>query len=176
LAAAPSRAVIVALLVGVGTLSALAAQPTTLALQPNGSTVAFRAYAMGFIPLDGTFQRFQGTLTIAPTQPQVCHIDVQVEVASLAMDDPGRVAEVLSPSLLDAAHYPVLAYHGDCAGETVVGALTMHGETHPLTLRVQRNGKLYSASAQVTRANWGVTGRPLTAGATVRIRFTTHLP
>ena len=176
MAAALSRAALTAALLVVSALPALAVQPTPLALQPNGSMVAFRAYAMGFIPLDGTFQRFQGTLTIMPSDPQVCHIDVQVEVASLAMDDPARVSDVLSPSLLDAAQYPMLAYHGDCAGQTVVGALTMHGETHPLTLRVQHNGKLYSASAQVTRADWGVRGRQMTAGATVRIRFTTQLP
>ena len=157
-----------------GTAGALTA-PSLTTLGPANSQVSFRAYAMGIVPLDGAFGRFGGTLAVTGTAPPTCDIDVRVEVASLAMEDAGRTADVLSPDLLDAARYPLLAYRGACAGDQVVGTLTMHGQTHPLTLRLQHDGNSYTASGPVRRADWGIVGRPMTAGATVRIRFTTHL-
>ncbi len=155
--------------------SALTA-PSVTRVEPSTSTVTFRAYAMGIVPLDGAFQRFHGSVAITAAAPLACDIDVQVEVASLAMEDAGRTPDVLSADLLDAAHYPLLAYRGQCVGNKVVGTLTMHGQTHPLTLRVEHDRDVYTASAPVRRADWGVVGRPMTAGATVRIRFSTRLP
>lgn len=150
--------------------------PSTTVLGPGNATMSFRAYAMGIIPLDGSFHRFHGTLAVAPDSPLACDIDLQVEVASLAMEDAGRTPEVLSADLLDAADYPLLAFRGRCAGDKVIGALTMHGQTHPLTLRLERDHDAYTAVGPVRRADWGVVGRPMTAGATVRIRFSTRLP
>lgn len=150
--------------------------PSTTAIGPGNATVSFRAYAMGIVPLDGTFRSFRGTLAVTAASPLACAIDLQVEVASLAMEDAERTPEVLSADLLDAARYPLLAYRGRCAGDTVVGLLTMHGQTHPLTLRLDRDQDAYAAVGPVRRADWGVVGRPMTAGATVRIRFSTRLP
>ena len=150
--------------------------PSLTPIDPATSTVTFRAYAMGIIPLDGAFHRFHGSVAIATATPLACDIDVQVDVASLAMEDAGRTQDVLSADLLDAARYPVLAFRGRCAGDRLVGALTMHGQTHPLTLRIDHEGGVYTATAPVRRADWGVVGRPMTAGATVRIRFSTRLP
>ncbi len=175
---ATRRNVIAALLgatLSAGPAEALTA-PSLTAIDPATSTVTFRAYAMGIVPLDGAFRRFHGSVAIAGTAPMACEIDVQVEVASLAMEDAGRTPDVLSADLLDAAQYPVLAYRGRCAGDKMVGALTMHGQTHPLTLRIDHDHGVYTASAPVRRADWGVVGRPMTAGATVRIRFSTRLP
>ena len=155
--------------------SALTA-PSLTPIDPGTATVTFRAYAMGIVPLDGAFQRFHGSVAVAAIAPLACDIDVQVEVASLAMEDAERTSDVLSADLLDAARYPLLAYRGRCVGDTVVGALTMHGQTHPLTLRLNHERDAYTASAPVRRADWGVVGRPMTAGATVRIRFSTRLP
>lgn len=150
--------------------------PSLTAINPATSTVTFRAYAMGVIPLDGAFQRFHGSVAITAAAPLACDIDVQVEVASLVMEDAGRTPDVLSAELLDAGHFPVLAYRGRCAGDKISGLLTMHGQTHPLTLRIDHDRDVYTATAPVRRADWGVVGRPMTAGATVRIRFSTRLP
>ena len=38
------------------------------------------------------------------------------------------------PGMMDAAQFPELAFHGACHGNEVVGDLTMHGQTHPVTL------------------------------------------
>ena len=165
-----------AMLPGLGSQAGALTAPSLTVIEPGSSKVSFRAYAMGIIPLDGAFQRFHGSVAVAATAPLACAIDVQVEVASLAMEDAGRTPDVLSADLLDAADYPLLAYRGQCAGDKVVGALTMHGQTHPLTLRLDHDHDAYTASAPVRRADWGVVGRPMTAGATVRIRFSTRLP
>jgi len=151
------------------------AESRTLPLDPAHAEVGFRAYALGAIPLDGTFSRFSGTLTFDPALPSHCRVDVRVEVASLEMSDPSVLADVLSPHLLDAAAFPTLAYSGACRGNVIDGALTMHGTTRPVRLAIATTPTRYSAEAAVRRRDWGIVGRPLLAGPTVRIRVSTPI-
>jgi polyisoprenoid-binding protein YceI len=72
--------------------------------------------------------------------------------------------------MMDAAQYPDLAFHGTCRGTTVLGDLTMHGETHPVMLQYSRTGGSVVASGEVRRAEWGITGSPVIGGSVIRIR------
>ncbi len=71
---------------------------------------------------------------------------------------------------MDVLHFPDLAFHGVCQGEAVVGDLTMHGETHQVTLDYIRSAGMITATGRLRRAEWGITGSPLIGGSTIRIR------
>lgn len=150
--------------------AAAVAEPRTLPLDPAHAEVGFRAYALGLVPIDGSFSRFSGQLTFDPASPAHCAVEVRVEVASLQIGNAAMQADVLSPNLLDAAAFPTLTYSGACRGDVIEGTLTMHGTARPLSLAIETKGGRYSAEAAMRRRDWGIVGRPLLAGATVRIR------
>jgi polyisoprenoid-binding protein YceI len=151
------------------------AQPRSLPLDPAHAEIGFRAYAFGLVPLDGTFSRFSGVLTIDPRTPESCRVDVSVDVTSLTMPDPAIRDDVLSVNLLDAASFPTLSYSGACRGETIEGTLTLHGASHKLRLSIVNGPTRYTAEGTLRRRDWGVTGRPLMCGPTVRIRVSTTI-
>lgn len=151
------------------------AQARSLPLDPANAEIGFRAYAFGIVPMDGAFSRFSGVLMIDPAAPAVCRVDVRVEVVSLHMPDPAIRDDVLSASLLDAADFPTLAFSGACRGDVIDGALTLHGVTRPLSLAIVNDPPRYVAQAALRRRDWGIAGRPLMAGATVRIRVSTTI-
>ncbi len=53
---------------------------------------------------------------------------------------------------------------------TVIGDLSMHGQTHPFTLDYIRSAGTVVATGQLRRADWGITGSPLIGGSIIRIR------
>ncbi len=164
------RTLLLLALLACGSSTMALAEQRTQPLDPAHAEVGFRAYAFGLVPIDGRFARFSGQLTFDPATPSQCRVEVRVEVASLEIGDAAMQADVLSPSLLDAAAFPTLAYSGACRGEVIDGTLTMHGATHPLSLSIKTTDGRYSAEAPMHRRDWGITGRPLLAGPTVRIR------
>jgi polyisoprenoid-binding protein YceI len=121
------------------------------------------------------FSRFSGVLLIDPQHPETCRIDVSVDVTSLRMPDPAIRDDVLSANLLDSAAFPTLAYSGACRGDAIEGTLTLHGTMRPLRLAIVNAPPRYSAEAPLRRRDWGIAGRPLMAGATVRIRVSTTI-
>ncbi len=151
------------------------AQPQVLALDPAHAEIGFRTYAFGVIPIDGGFSRFSGTLTIDPKAPAQCRISVDVDVASLHMPDPAIRDDALSANLLDARDFPKMAFDGICRGEVIEGTLTLHGVALPLRLAIRSDPPHYGAEAALHRADWGIVGRPLMAGPTVRIRVSTTI-
>jgi polyisoprenoid-binding protein YceI len=155
--------------------TAALAEPHTLPLDPAHAEVGFRAYALGLVPIDGSFSRFSGQLTFDSAFPAQCSVEVRVDVASLQIGDAAMQADVLSPNLLDAAAFPTLTYRGACRGDVIEGTLTMHGTARPLSLSVQTTGGRYNAEAAMRRRDWGIVGRPLLAGGTVRIRVSTPI-
>ena len=156
------------------------AEPIALRLEPGSTEIAFRAYGMGFLPIDGTFGSFSGTLRLDPADPAACAIEVEAEVASLRMPDSAMTRDALGPDLLDAPRFPRFAFRGECqkgaGGGALHGALTLHGVTRPLAFQVSRQEGRFVATAMMRRAEWGMGARPVLAGPEVRIRFTTGLP
>jgi polyisoprenoid-binding protein YceI len=152
------------------------AAETSVELLPGRSTVAFRAYGFGLLPLDGQFTRFRGRFTYDPDAPTHCSVTVQADVASLAMTPTTAGETVLGPDFLDAARFPALAYDGVCSPEGLTGQLTMHGVTRPFTLTLDWRAAAVTAVGRLRRADWGMTARPLLGGSTVRITVTVPLP
>ncbi len=161
--------------------SAHAATPGPLpaeqvALTPPAASVAFRAYGLGLLPLDGNFTRFDGVLTYDPADHGHCRVELRIDVASLAMSSPAIRNDVLGPDFMDAAKFPTLQFGGVCQQPGLAGMLAMHGVSHPFALDMDWERDAVTAQGRLRRAEWGMTAKQLIGGATVRITVRTALP
>ena len=151
------------------------AEPQRLPLQPTGSAVVIRAYALGFVPLDGHFTRFSGWLTYNPDNLADCRVELTVETASLAMPDASARATLVGTDFLDVARYPTIDYTGACQARTMAGTLGMHGVNGPFAMALDWSPRRVVASGRLRRADWGMTARPLFGGPTIRIEVAVKL-
>jgi len=152
-----------------------AAADVSVELLPGRSAIAFRAYGIGLLPLDGQFTHFHGRFSYDPEAPTHCAVALQVDVASLAVA-PATVGEtVLGPDFLDAAESPRLAYDGVCGIGGLTGRLTMHGVTRPFALTLDWAPDSLVAAGQLRRTDWGMTAMPILVGSTVRIEVSVRL-
>ncbi|GAC1345864.1 MAG: YceI family protein [Acetobacteraceae bacterium] len=152
------------------------AAPRAYRLDPGSTTVSFRAYGLGLIPIEGKFTRFSGTMTLDAADTGFCRIEVHAEAASLEMPDASMTADALGADLLDAGRYKDVVYTGDCMAGTVNGVLLLHGVSRPLALRLDVSSKTWTATGPMRRADWGMGARPLLAGPEVRLQITAALP
>jgi len=146
------------------------ARSEQVGLRPPASSVELRSYGFGLIPLDGKFIRFQGWMSYDPANPGACQVVLGIEARSLEMSSDAIRDRIVGPDMMDVARYPDLAFHGTCHGPTVVGELTMHGQTHPVTLDFMRSAGTIEATGRIRRTDWGITGSPLIGGSMIRIR------
>lgn len=151
-------------------LLAMPAWADQIGLSPPTSQVRLRAYGLGFLPLDGQFTRFHGWMRYEPSNPAACQVILEIEASSLAMESGLTREQITGPDFMDAARFPDLAFTGGCQGNTAVGSLTLHGQTHPFTLNLDRSARSIVATGQLRRADWGITSHPLMGGSTIRIQ------
>jgi polyisoprenoid-binding protein YceI len=145
-------------------------------IDPSMTRISYTVFALDLIPVTATFERFHGAITQDPAHPDACTIQVTIDVTSLRMDDPVRLHHALAPDMLDAAHFPTMQYTGACADKSLVGNLTLHGITHPLTLAMQRDGPQVNCAGMLLRRDYGILGMTGLVGSGVRIRLDVHLP
>jgi polyisoprenoid-binding protein YceI len=162
-----------------GALAALAA-PQTISVTPRDTDIGFRIYLFGFLPLDGHFTRFAGTLVIDPDDYTRCHVDIQAESASLVMPNAEAQKIALGPRFLDATRFPLLAFAGEChaiqgAPPMLQGMLSMHGRTGALSFSLHPSGDAFTVSAELHRAAWGMGAHPLLARDSIRLFVTTRI-
>lgn len=111
-------------------------------------------------------------------------VELSVNAADLKVLDPSMSAnrraqvqaKMVSPDVLDVGKYPKIAFKStaltfDGAGKaTVVGDLTLHGQTHRVTVRVTRTSAgHYKGSASVRQSDFGISAIRI-AGGTVKVK------
>lgn len=156
--------------------AAIPARSEEIVLGPPATDVAIRAYGIGLFPYDGKFTRFHGVMQYDPKQPGKCQVMLEIDPSSLNMSSPSVTERVIGPDFMDVAQYPEMAFSGACQGEEVAGMLTMHGQTHPLSLELHREGARMTATGRMLRAEWGMTADWLTVGRTIRIQVELPAP
>lgn len=161
---------------GIIQASPVAAATHTLTLNPGSAQVAFRAYGLRVLPIDGAFTRFNGTLVVDSADPTACQVNIKAEAVSLQMPDSAMTKDALGADLLDVTRHPAFAFNGQCREGQVRGTLLLHGVSRPLTLDVGLERGRWVAAGRMRRANWDTGARPLLAGPAARIRFTAALP
>lgn len=148
----------------------------TYPLAPPSAEIRFRAYGLGFVPIDGTFMRMTGRITLDPLDAFACQIAITADTASLRMPSSAMTDDAQGPDLLDVTNYPRFEYDGQCVGASLQGTLLLHGTRLPLNLAITRTPGRWTAEGPMLRAAWGMGARPGLAGPEVQIRFTTTLP
>jgi polyisoprenoid-binding protein YceI len=149
-----------------------AAAPMTLALSPGNMLAQTHSHAI-IMGVTGTFRQLSGTLAYDEAA-KTCHIDATFVVASLELPNALIRSQTMSAGFLDPAEYPTQHYVGDCQGDTLVGQLTMRGQTHPFNMAITYEsigGALAAIHAEGTlnRYDWGLNGLTMTVGKMIRV-------
>lgn len=163
---------LIAVLLSTAVSSSFAA-PATYTLDPNHTYPSFEADHFGGLSLwRGKFNKSSGKVTL-DKEAKTGSVEVTIDTASIdfgheKMNDHAKGAEIF-----DVAQFPTAVYKGALAKfkkdapTEVVGELTLHGVTKPVTLKVnsfkcmmhpmlKREACGADASAVINRADFGV--------------------
>ncbi len=148
-------------------------EPGRYAVEPAHTQVEFSVFHMGFTPYYGRLTDASGTLVLSPGTPADSKLDVAIPADTISTTSSKLNDELKSEQWFDVQRYPQITFHstrvtpsGD-ASATVVGDLTMHGVTRPVTLDVRFVGAGtnpldskytvgFRATGQLNRSEFGV--------------------
>ena len=143
----------------------------TYAIEPRHTQIRFTVMHFGFTPFSGFFSGASGSLTIDPAKPNAASVSIEVPTNTALVTVPKLTDELRSPMFFDPDKYPTMKFvsskvvvNGKRA--TISGQLTMHGQTHPLTLEASfvgagpSRGKQavgFTATGTLKRSDYGIT-------------------
>jgi polyisoprenoid-binding protein YceI len=142
-------------------------------LDPDHTTVLFKANHLGFSTYVGRFNAISGSLDFDPASPAQAKLQTSIDVASV--DTPsGDLDEILrGPDWLNAERFPTARFESRSITVTspttgmITGDLTLHGVTAPITLEVTFRGGAdnlltgfytlgFEAKSTFTRSTFGI--------------------
>ena len=142
-------------------------------IDPSHSAAQFSIKHMMVSTVRGNFQKVSGTVNLDESDLTKSSVEVTIDPTSIDTGEPKRDAHLKSPDFFDVAKYPTLSFKStriEKAGKgkfKVTGDLTMHGQTHPVTLVIDGPtapvktpwGGLtrgVSATGKLNRKDWGL--------------------
>ena len=144
-------------------------QSGTYQIDPMHSSVEFAVKHLMISTVKGRFADVKGTLELPESGD--AKVDITIAAPSIYTGVEARDTHLKSADFFDVEKYPELRFvsteatrHGD--GWRLVGNLTMHGVTQPVTLAVSEEGAgvdpwgnqkvAFSASGKVNRTHFGL--------------------
>lgn len=117
-------------------------------IDPTHTTVMFKVHHLGFSQYVGTFKTVEADLQLDPANPAAAQLNATIDVASLDIPAPpaGFLDTLKGPEWLDAGRFPKITFRSTQVTPTgpdtadIVGDLTLHGVTKPVTLKAKFNG------------------------------------
>ena len=141
-------------------------------IDPSHSTAEFSVRHLMITNVRGRFGKLAGTIELDADHPESSSIDVTIDATSIDTRDDKRDAHLRSPDFFDVEKFPTLVFKSTRVtptedGFSVLGDLTMHGVTKPVTLEVEAlsaagkdpwgNTRIgTSAKAKLNRKDWGL--------------------
>ncbi len=136
------------------------------------SSVGFKVKHMAISNVKGTFNSFSGSFDFTPGNSEDWQVEATIEISSLSTGDGKRDEHLLSPDFFDVENFPTMVFKStgvkmedDDEGK-LMGTLTMHGVTLPVTLDLEVGGTItdpwgneragLSASGKIDRKDWGL--------------------
>src|SRR5262249_27139130 len=116
-------------------------------LDPYHTQVEFTAKHLGMMTVRGHFADVTATADIDPEHPQKASVQVTILAASIRTNHEARDHDLRSSNFLEVDKYPTMTFASSSVtpdgGDryTLLGDLTIKGNTHPVTLEVTRYGE-----------------------------------
>jgi polyisoprenoid-binding protein YceI len=134
----------------------------TYKFDPSSSTIAFAVHQF-LGTTHGKFTRFSGRIEINREHPESSSVTAQIDVRSIDTRIEKRDDHLRSAEFFNVEKFPQMTFKsrsmkptGPQSGD-ILGDLTMHGVTKPITLHV----KLLTPMSETRRTRWSVTTDPI---------------
>jgi len=153
------RNLIAAVVVG---LSAVASATETYKFDPSGSSIGFAVHQF-LGTTHGKFAKFSGKIEIDRERPENSSVTAQIDVRSIDTRIKKRDDHLRSAEFFNVEKFPQMTFKSHSVRQTglqsgdIVGDLTMHGVTRPITLHV----RLQTPISDTSRTRWSVTTEPI---------------
>ena len=147
----------------IAALSPAASANETYKFDPSGSTIGFAVHQF-LGTTHGKFMKFIGKIEIDRDHPENSSVTAQIDVRSIDTRIKKRDDHLRSPDFFDVEKFPQMTFKSRSVKRTgpqsgdILGDLTMHGVTKPITLHV----KLLTPISDTSRTRWSVTTDPIT--------------
>jgi polyisoprenoid-binding protein YceI len=126
------------------------------------STIVFRVHQF-LGTTNGKFTQFSGSIDVDRQHPEHSSVSARIQVSSIDTGIKKRDDHLRSPEFFNVAKYREITFKSRSVKQTgpqsgnIMGDLTLHGVTKPVTLRV----KLVTPVSDEARTRWEVTTEPL---------------
>lgn len=157
----------------------------TWSVDPNHSTAQFTARHFNIVPVVGTIPIKEARVKLNSGSEIPVEVSGTLDPSGVDTHNGMRDGDIRSGHYFDVANTPEMKFIStkitgtDPKHFTIVGNLTMHGQTHPVTLNasVVASGKsprgesliAYSATGTLDRTQWGMGYGPIIVGNTIDI-------
>jgi polyisoprenoid-binding protein YceI len=146
----------------IAALSPAASANETYKFDPSGSTIGFTVHQF-LGTTHGKFTRFSGKIDIDREHPENSSVTAQIDVGSIDTQIKKRDDHLRSPEFFNVEKFSQMTFRSRSVKRTgpqsgaILGDLTMHGVTRPVTLHV----KLLTPVNETSRTRWAVTTEPI---------------
>lgn len=143
-------------------LSSLARANETYKFDPAHSKIGFSVHQF-LGTTHGNFAKFDGKIDIDREHPENSAVAARIDVRSIDTGIVKRDNHLRSPEFFAVEKYPEITFKSRSVKQTgpqagdILGDLTMHGVTKPITLHV----KLISSPNDTKQTRWAVTLEPI---------------
>ena len=143
-------------------LSPVVSAKETYKVDPAGSTIGFAVHQF-LGTTQGKFTRFSGKIDVDREHPENSSVTAQIDVRSIDTRIKKRDDHLCSSEFFNVEEFPQMTFKSRSVKRTgpqsgdIVGDLTMHGVTRPVTLHV----KLLAPMSETNRTRWAVTTDPI---------------
>jgi polyisoprenoid-binding protein YceI len=130
---------------------------------PSGSTIGFSVHQF-LGTTQGKFTKFNGKIDVDREHPENSSVTAQIDVRSIDTRIKKRDDHLRSAEFFNVGRFPQITFksrsvkHTGSQSGDILGDLTIHGVTKPITLRV----KLLTPLNETSRTRWAVTVDPVT--------------
>jgi polyisoprenoid-binding protein YceI len=145
----------------------------TYEIDPAHSSADFTVKHMMIAKVHGGFEKMTGKFVYDPEDFAKSNVEVSIDASSINTREPQRDTHLKSADFFDVEKYPTIGFkstrfEGTPDDMKIVGDLTIHGVTKPVTLDVEKPsgevkdpwGKIKigtSATAKIKRKDFGLT-------------------
>jgi len=145
---------------------------TTYKVDKNHSKLGFAITHLMLSEVEGQFNSFDATITSSKDDFSDATFELTADVNTVYTNNERRDGHLKSPDYFDAAKYPTVTFKSTSVTKTgdktfkVVGDLTMHGVTKPVTVELTLTGTAaakdgkkmagFKATGTINRIDFGV--------------------